>query len=115
MAQQNGQLTCSDNPTTSSFPSAYTFDTTEQDEAKARRAARFQKEAEVFKNGGNEQSGPHYTPDADADLGSRIAGIGPLPSQVGRKKLKGKGGAGFGYTEPEPEVDPVSLQVARYS
>ncbi|EJT47588.1 SAC3/GANP domain protein associated with nuclear localization of protein [Trichosporon asahii var. asahii CBS 2479] len=64
-------------------------------------------------NGGNEQSGPHYTPDADADLGSRIAGIGPLPSQVGRKKLKGK--VGFGYTEPEPEVDPNVINWDKYT
>lgn len=62
----------------------------------------------MFKNGGNEQSGPHYTPDGDGDLSSRIAGIGLLPAQVGRKKMKGKGGSGFGYSEPEPEVDPVS-------
>lgn len=86
-----------------SFPSAYYFSSTntaEEEEAKARRLARFQKDASSTPT--SDGVGHFFQPD-DGSLSSRIAGI---PPQVGRKKLKGKRGLGIGYSDAES--DPVS-------
>lgn len=84
------------------FPSAYTFESAEEAEAKARRLARFQRDAPSSSPApGPNDLGHWFSPDEGSSLGSRISGM----NGQGKKKLKGK--SGLGYSELT-ESDPVS-------
>ncbi|WWC88241.1 uncharacterized protein L201_003147 [Kwoniella dendrophila CBS 6074] len=85
----------------SSFPTPYHFtSSTEEQEALARRAARFQKPAETSSIAGGVD---RWFGGGDSD--ESLNGIGMVPGQVGKRKMRGKGGLGYSGEEVM-EVDP---------
>lgn len=87
------------------FPTPYHFVSNDDAEALARRAARFQKPSAGSSTSGGGGGGLSMWFGGDDDGG--IPGLGMVPGQVGRKKMKGKLGLGYGSVEVQ-EVDPVS-------
>ncbi|WVQ96570.1 hypothetical protein IAU59_003675 [Kwoniella sp. CBS 9459] len=92
----------------SSFPTPYHFTSTEEAEALARRAARFQKPAPsndpAPSAGGG--IGRWFGGDSADDSSSGYGdGLGMVPGQVGKRKMRGKGGLGYSGEEVM-EVDP---------
>jgi hypothetical protein len=87
------------------FPTPYHFVSNDDAEALARRAARFQKPSAGSSTSGSGAGGLSMWFGGDEDSG--IPGLGMVPGQVGRKKMKGKLGLGYGSVEVQ-EVDPVS-------
>ncbi|OCF44339.1 nuclear protein [Kwoniella heveanensis CBS 569] len=91
-----------------SFPSPYHFTSTEEAEALARRAARFQKPAPSNETSSNVGGGVGrwFGGDSADDSGSGYGdGLGMVPGQVGKRKMRGKGGLGYSGEEVM-EVDP---------
>ncbi|RSH83051.1 hypothetical protein EHS25_005761 [Saitozyma podzolica] len=85
------------------FPTPYHFVSNDDAEALARRAARFQKPSAGSSTSGGGGGGLSMWFGGDEDGG--IPGLGMVPGQVGRKKMKGKLGLGYGSVEVQ-EVDP---------
>jgi hypothetical protein len=84
----------------SSFPTPYYFESAADTEALARRAARFQAAAPTQ----NTQNGIGIGGWFGDDAGE---GLGMVPGQVNKGKMRGKGAFGYGAAEVM-EVDPVS-------
>lgn len=100
------------------FPSGYTFASTEEDEARAKRAARFQREQEIEAAKAN--AGPMFVPHAVSRHGSGggalgvtddVAGDGIVKlSQMRGGKSSGQGGwlgSRLGIDEPEPDANVI--------
>lgn len=85
-----------------SFPTPYYFESAADTEALARRAARFQAAAPT-QNTQNIGLGGWFGDDAGE-------GLGMVPGQVNKGKMRGKGAFGYGAAEVMEvmEVDPVS-------
>nr|XP_019013182.1 nuclear protein [Kwoniella pini CBS 10737]OCF51963.1 nuclear protein [Kwoniella pini CBS 10737] len=84
----------------SSFPTPYHFTTSaEEQEALARRAARFQKPAASSSSMGGGVD--RWFVDEEGS----VNGLGMVPGQVGKRKMRGKGGLGYSGEEVM-EVDP---------
>lgn len=113
--------------TTTGFPSGYTFASTEEDEARAKRAARFQREQEIEAAKAN--AGPMFVPHAVSsrnghhvggvaggalDVTDDVAGDGTVKlSQMrgGRAANLGSGGwlgSRLGIDEPEPDANVIN-------
>ncbi|KAL1406740.1 hypothetical protein Q8F55_006144 [Vanrija albida] len=103
------------NGETPAFPSAYVFESAEEAEAKARRAARF--------NTGSESHKPSPTPSSASGLSAWFnpdedTNGGGLQSRIfgaGRKKLKGKAGLGYSDATVVMEVDPNVIDWDRHT
>nr|ODN93364.1 nuclear protein [Cryptococcus depauperatus CBS 7841] len=103
-----------DGTAASSFPSPYLFTSTAQEEeAKARRAARFQKPIPQTASVSNLAStgglGAWFV---DEEGGS--GGLGMIPGQVGKRKMTNKAGLGYG-AEDVQEVDPNVIDWDRFT
>jgi len=84
----------------SSFPTPYYFESAADTEALARRAARFQAAAPTQ----NTQNGIGVS--GWFGDGGDSNGLGIVPGQVNKGKMRGKGAFGYGAAEVM-EVDPV--------
>lgn len=91
--------------TSKSFPTPYHFTSNDDSDALARRAARFQQSAPTQNTQSGISLGGWFADDGASGSGG---GLGMVPGQVGRGKMKGKGVFGYGADEVM-EVDPVSF------
>ncbi|WWD18849.1 hypothetical protein CI109_103304 [Kwoniella shandongensis] len=91
----------------STFPSPYHFSqSAEEAEALARRAARFQKPTTTAESSSASVGGVgRWFGAEDENGGSGSHGLGMVPGQVGKRKMRGKGGLGYSGDEIM-EVDP---------
>lgn len=89
------------------FPTPYHFTGTDDTDALARRAARFQQSGPAQNTQSGMGLGAWFDENGASGSGSG-SGLGMVPGQVGRGKMKGKGVFGYGSDEVV-EVDPVSL------
>lgn len=102
--KKNKKQKKNDGSTSKSFPTPYHFTGNDDSEALARRAARFQPAVPTQ----NTQSGMGMSAwfgDSNGASGSGSSGLGMVPGQVGRGKMKGKGVFRYG-SEEVVEVDP---------
>ena len=84
----------------SSFPTPYYFESAADTEALARRAARFQAAAPTQNTQNGIGVSGWFGDDGDSN------GLGIVPGQVNKGKMRGKGAFGYGAAEIM-EVDPV--------
>ena len=89
------------NDGSSSFPTPYYFESAADTEALARRAARFQAAAPTQNTQNGIGVSGWFGDDGDSN------GLGMVPGQVNKGKMRGKGAFGYGAAEVM-EVDPVS-------
>ena len=88
------------NDGSSSFPTPYYFESAADTEALARRAARFQAAAPTQNTQNGIGVSGWFGDDGDSN------GLGMVPGQVNKGKMRGKGAFGYGAAEVM-EVDPV--------
>ncbi|WVQ84279.1 hypothetical protein IAT38_006431 [Cryptococcus sp. DSM 104549] len=94
--------------TTSKFPSPYHFTSTEEEAAKARRAARFQAPADTTPS--TQGGGLNAWFDTTGNGG--VGGVGSMvPGQVGKRKMK----SGLGYEGDQTEEDPNVIDWDKYT
>lgn len=87
------------------FPTPYYFESAADTEALARRAARFQSAAPTQNTQNGMGVGGWFEDD-----GASGSGLGMVPGQVNKGKIRGKGA--FGYNGADVmEVDPVSVSL----